>query len=378
MNRLTKLTRTFFAGATAVVLALGIAWAQTTLQRPLNPQTGFSAGVTYVSGADPTAGVGGEVIVCRDCGDDGGPEIFVWDAVNSEADKFLNVSDAQTVSGAFTFSAAAIFNGDLTVGSDGAVAAISADTFTVNSRFNKDIVYEDFDIPCRTSEPDLTVVDQADTKLVLFECPDSGLKMIQRLEIAAALDLWDTGQGYWDLDGDLTENDGQHTQIGVPASGVELVKVATTPAYFVEASITIDDVTQFDADWAFGWNLTAALPDTPQHDGFNTYGVFTLQDGAGDLDVECDVDAGGELAYDAVVWADGETKILRVVMNAAGGYTFYLDGVAVTAASCDDAGANEATDADYMTPFIYHTVGGTSVAASGFRVNYIAHGKVSP
>lgn len=91
MNRLTKLTRTFFAGAAAVILALGVVWAQTTLQQPRNPQTGFSSGVTYVSGGDPTAAAqsptNGEVIVCRDCGSDGGPSLFIWDAENATADR---------------------------------------------------------------------------------------------------------------------------------------------------------------------------------------------------------------------------------------------------------------------------------------------------
>jgi len=135
---------------------------------------------------------------------------------------------------------------------------------------------------------------------------------------------------------------------------------------------SVGDISAFDGDWATGVRLPEAQQDPPQHDGLNTYALFTLSDNAGDLDVECDVDGGGAVNDDTgVTWADGETKVLRVEVDGDG-YAFYVDSTTVTLTNCN-AGANDFTDGDMLVPFYYHTQGAEG-AATGVVINYVEWG----
>jgi hypothetical protein len=89
--------RKFWAGFSVFLATVGVLFAQTIMQRPLNPQTGLSAGVSYYSGStDPTSGVNGEVIVVRGAGTDSGPVLGVWDGVNGEFDQ-ISTGEASVV-----------------------------------------------------------------------------------------------------------------------------------------------------------------------------------------------------------------------------------------------------------------------------------------
>lgn len=81
---MTKFTRTFFVGMSVALLSVVLLWAQTRIQRPTNPQTGYSAGVSYSSGGNPTTQLfNGEVNIVTDQGADAGPIVRVYDGVNA-------------------------------------------------------------------------------------------------------------------------------------------------------------------------------------------------------------------------------------------------------------------------------------------------------
>jgi hypothetical protein len=334
---------------------------------------GFGTAVPTAAndGAPP---MDGEVFVVN--ADSTAPDIQVYDANGSAWDTIARLDvNAQTWTPAQTFTAAATFNGDVTFGTATSAAAASSDAVNINGRVSQPLIYEDFEQTCYAYQNDGTTASGTDTEINTIHCPGSGFYATQRIEIAATLPLWDTSQdGYWDLSGDITADDG-HMIAFAPNAATEMVRVATSPTTFVEASFTITDISAFDGDWFFGWNLVAALPDTPQHDGFNTYAGFTIQDNAGDTDIECDVDGGGEAAVTAgITWADGATHVLRVTLEAAGGYLFYVAGTLVAAATCVSGAANEATDGDLMVPVYYHTQGAEG-AATGVQLNYYMLGR---
>jgi hypothetical protein len=81
---MTKFTKTFFVGISVAMLSVVLLWAQQRIQRPVNPQTGYSAGISYSSGGNPTAELfNGEANIVTDAGADAGPILRVYDAINA-------------------------------------------------------------------------------------------------------------------------------------------------------------------------------------------------------------------------------------------------------------------------------------------------------
>jgi hypothetical protein len=80
---MTKFTKTFFVGVSVAMLSVVLLWAQTRIQRPVNPQTGYSAGVSYSSGGNvATQLFNGEVMILTDQGTDAGPLFRMYDGIN--------------------------------------------------------------------------------------------------------------------------------------------------------------------------------------------------------------------------------------------------------------------------------------------------------
>jgi len=278
---------------------------------------------------------------------------------------FLDV--AETITSAWTFSATATFNGNTVVGSD------EEDLLTVNAPTTNVIFRDDFNV-FTVYQSDLTAESGVDTELNWIATPWApGGHYIQRVEQTATLTLanYVTGGPGLDVSGDITNNDGHEIVFGETLGGYGVI--GTTPYYF-EISVTIGDISAFDGDWALGLRQPEALQDPPQHDGLNTYSIFTLSDNAGDLDVECDLDAGGEVNDDTgTTWADGQTKVLRIEIITTD-IEFFVDGVEVTATNCNATGANDWSAGDKILPFYYHTQGAEG-AATGVVINYIEWGE---
>ena len=184
------------------------------------------------------------------------------------------------------------------------------------------------------------------------------------LEIAAGCGL--------DVSGDVTANDGHEIKfVRTPLLGRGRTLTGMTSWYF-EISITIGNISAFDGDWATGVMMPEAQQDPPQHDGLDTYAIFTLSDNAGDLDMECDNAGSGAVNDDTgITWADGETHVLRVAV-ADDSTEAWVDGTAITLTNCNLA-ASWFDTGDPILPFYYHTQGAEG-AASAVVINYVEWG----
>ena len=227
-------------------------------------------------------------------------------------------------------------------------------------------------------QSDLTPESGVDGEVNLIFTDANSYIYWQRIEQTATLSLARTpntaGAGCGlDVSGDVTNNDGHEIiLVSSPLAGVHIVDSAIDEWYF-EISITIGNISGFDGDIAWGLRLPENQQDPPQHDGLNTYFIATLSDNAGDLDFEADVDGGGQVNDDSgITWADGETKVIRFVIDGDG-YAASVDGVEITLTNLNAGGSNDFTDGDKVQPFYYHTQGAEG-AATGVVINYIEWG----
>ena len=393
MNRLTKLTRTIFAGATAVVLALGIVWAQTTLQRPLNPQTGFSAGVTYVSGANPTSGVNGEVIICRDCAGDAGPELFLWDGINSTADSVGTnaIGASLTFEGATEDAFEVIFavvdpTADTTFRLNSKVTAATIDVLdaglpplagaTVSLPDRESVgsvnVAPRFKTWFRTG-PSFTSATPANTAGLPVTCATTGTQFVYGPAILGhsfELDLkgtqtlcalsWAAATGSR-FTTDATTNEGFELTQGITDGAPGAFTVGVSPAFYLSVRFTVADIAETDMTY-IGFRGVEAYDATT----FATYadyyviGIGDLADGgAGDFFTQSEIGGAGIAAVDLAEtdWANTESHTLTVLISSGGVATAQIEGSAVS-----DAGAYTFTDTTIVVPFMYSINDVTGVA----------------
>lgn len=85
------MARKWFWAVAFLVCSVSVLWAQMA-QRPLNPRTGFSAGVGYGT-ANPGTPHAGEIFVVTAGASDGGPLINIRDGVNAEWDELESMED---------------------------------------------------------------------------------------------------------------------------------------------------------------------------------------------------------------------------------------------------------------------------------------------
>ncbi len=243
---------------------------------------------------------------------------------------------------------------------------------------NSFVIFRDDFCGIGVSQNDGTPELTSDTNLNHIRTSAGGI-YLQRLEIGAAVSLalpLTTGACGLDVSGDVTADDGHAIRFGefIDGSSVHIIQASDTSAtFYFEISITIGNISGFDGDWAVGLLAPEAFQNPPQHDGLNTYVLWTLSDNAGDLDLEADVDGGGQVNDDTgITWADGETRVLRIEIDTDG-YAAYVDGAAVTTTNVNSGGSNDFTDLDKVLPFYYHTQGSEG-AATGVVLNYIEWG----
>jgi hypothetical protein len=353
-------------------------WIGNMVQDPDGTAVRFRAHDTYgfpgfigVGPAVPTAAnsgfppTDGEIYVVRAAATE--PDVQFWSANSSAWHSVAQVDLAETFNAAVAFTGATTHNGDVTLGSD------EIDTVTVNAPMTRPIHRDDF---CNVGvvQNDDTAESGTDTEINLIHTSQTRDGYYQFIEQTATLGLAlevAAGCGL-DVSGDVTANDGHEIKfVRTPLLGVGRTLTGMAAFYF-EISITITDISTFDGDWATGVMLPEAQQDPPQHDGLDTYVLFTLSDNAGDLDVEGDNGGGGETNDDTgVTWADGETHVLRIEISDDG-TAAYVDGTAITLTNVN--AASEWFDTgDPILPFYYHTQGAEG-AASGVVINYVEWG----
>ena len=245
-----------------------------------------------------------------------------------------------------------------------------------NGPINGAGVYDDF-TDFEVLQTDLTaesVTDDEDNYIYTGAPGVPGAAYVMRVEQSAGQALTKhVANGGLLFSPDATENDG----LDIAFSRSPLTGPFTFGQHgtiYVEFSITISDISTLDGDIAFGMRNNTDFADPPTIG--DTYGAFTISDNAGDLDIECDVNAGGVANDDTgVTWGDGETHIVRLefgsdsIMSAA-----YVDGAAITITNCGAAG-NTFEAGDKYFPYLYFTVGAEG-ADPGIKINYISYGEV--
>jgi len=270
---------------------------------------------------------------------------------------------AETVSGVWTFNS-------ISLGTD------EEDTITLNAPLvNAAGIHRDNFCNFDVIQNDDTAESGTDTEINLIitdQAPDGYYQWIEQTATLSLAQPIATGCGL-DVSGDITANDGHEIKFTrTPLLGVGQVLTSMAVPFYFEISITITDISTVDGDWATGLMMPEAQQDAPQHDGLDTYLIFTLSDNAGDLDVEADNGGSGAVNDDTgVTWADGETKVLRLEvaddLSAA-----FVDGTEITLTNCNLA-ASWFDTGDSILPFYYHTQGAEG-AASGIIINYVEWG----
>lgn len=357
-------------GLLVLAVAVGAVTQEDPWWRPMNPY-GQSAGVGYgmtmpsvaAGGSDPA---NGELFIDMDGAADGGPMLRIYKSVDTSWFDIPSI-DTQTVSGIWTFTNGFTSNGSVTLGDD------EIDSVVINGAVSQPIHHDDF-CSIGVIQNDDTAESGADTEINLIHTSETDDGYYQFIEQTATLPLAlevAAGCGL-DVSGDITANDGHEIKFTrTPLLGVARTLTGMTAFYF-EISITIADISTFDGDWATGVMLPETQQNPPQHDGLDTYVLFTLSDDAGDLDVEGDNGGGGETNDDTgVTWADGATHVLRIEITDAS-TAAYVDGTAITLTNVN--AASEWFDTgDPILPFYYHTQGAEG-AASGVVINYVEWG----
>lgn len=169
--------------------------------------------------------------------------------------------------------------------------------------------------------------------------------------------------------------DNEGVEVVVDADEVVLqgswMNVGAVPARFFRASVEIVSVSGTD-NFYMGWRKKEAYVDDLVLETYDTYGVYHINDTAGNLEIQTGadgVDADDE--EDQVGnWGDGETHILEVQLATDGVFTFLIDGLVSTVTAA--TGAADAGDS--MVPFI----GMLSApdADTSLRVHYVIIGDV--
>lgn len=178
------------------------------------------------------------------------------------------------------------------------------------------------------------VTDASENMIILANSPIGPIHY--RLEapggpgLAATVDPFHAGEFQLDTLVDDADNEGVNLTFGGDPNGLGFsFDESQGNIVYCEAKFSIADISDTDSVY-FGWTITGAYVDAGAHDGFDTSAIFVVNDNAGDLDIETELNGGGTLNDDTgVTWADAASHVLRVTM-AADTVTFTLDGTDVT------------------------------------------------
>ena len=305
-------------------------------------------------------------------------ELFIVTAASTDPDlQYYNANGAAwesvpTIDAAQSWAGTQTFNGSAVLGDN------EDDTVTVNSPVTWEVIREDFDFP-PSGTLDITNGDfaasVADTEAnqIQFQF----IPMYYRIEIAFGGTYTPAtflDGGVFNLDDttilDLTDADAnEFVFFGAPTEAVIFDEDSTETAY-CEVSLTITDISDMSTDdLYFGLFLNSAITDAFAIASDNTVAYFIVQDNAGDLDIETELNGGGTLNDDTgVTWADTEAHVLRVEISADD-VDFYVDGTQVTQ-------TNAVMNADANDKFVCRLgVRSPGTAAAGIALNYVEIGR---
>lgn len=162
---------------------------------------------------------------------------------------------------------------------------------------------------------------------------------------------------------DNTDDDALEITFGKSANGPCAFTVGTSPAFYVKATFTIPDVSDYDVA-AVGFRNDGAYADVDDPADINTtspaYTDFAMINvTAGDFHIYTQDDDATAVDTDitTTAWADGEAHTLMVKVSATGAVTYFVDGVAAAGAV---AFTLDSSASDIMVPFIIFAKGGVA------------------
>ena len=209
---------------------------------------------------------------------------------------------------------------------------------------------QDFDGPClKVEAADFTVELVTDGAVNRAIC-DGGIQLFTfRVDGAQASPFISLG-GTLDIDNDGIADEGvEIVAADLAASTQGWVEVGTSVAKYVRMSVTITSVSGTDNAY-FGWRLQGAFVDNLVLATVDTYGVYFINNNAGNIVIQTGADGTDATDEEDQVadWVDAATHTLEVRVSTAGVFTFYIDGAASTITN-----ATGAADAgDILVPVI--------------------------
>lgn len=164
---------------------------------------------------------------------------------------------------------------------------------------------------------------------------------------------------------DLTNTEGAEYNFGAGrANSPHTFVVGTSPAFFFEVEVNAADIGGLNP-WQCGFRKVQANDATlTNYTDFASIGAYVT--GAADtIYLLTQLASGGLVATTTTdAWTDGQTKIFRVEVDAAGAVTYTIDGVAPSATA-----AFSFSGATVVAPFIRHIFG----AATPGAINWIRY-----
>ena len=201
---------------------------------------------------------------------------------------------------------------------------------------------QNFDGPClKVQAADFTVENVTDTSVNRAVCEGAISFFTYRLDGDQASPFIVRG-GTLDIDNDGADNEGVEILFGDLTSSTQgWVEVGTSAATFLRVNLTITSVSGTD-NLYIGWRLAEDFIDDLVLETYDTYGVYHINDNAGNVEIQTGddtVDADDEDDQIAT-WADGATHTLEIQVSTAGVFTFLANGTASTITQATGAAAS--------------------------------------
>ena len=162
---------------------------------------------------------------------------------------------------------------------------------------------------------------------------------------------------------DNADDDGIELSFGKSANGPCAFVVGTSPAFYVKATFTIPDVSDYDVA-AVGFRNDGSYLDVDDPADINTttplYTDFALINvNAGDFRTYTQDDDATATDTDVTTtaWLDTEAHTLMVKVSAAGAVTYFVDGTAMAGAV---AFTLDSSASDIMVPILIFAKGATA------------------
>lgn len=353
---------------------LGTVAAQ-IVQRPTNPATGKSAGISYFSsGSAPTVAADGELAVVSQ-GVGNASQLQIWNSTGPNADTWVEIPANNALT--------ATFDGAVTLGNN------EDDDIVINGPQTWRVQRVDFEQTYFvTNFTDGTFVgDVDDDGGSMLHFPQMAIYFEHEVAFAGTFtagtfinngnDAADAQGRVWLIDDttmvDATGDDAVEFVFGgTELAAVIFIEEATDSLdAYCEAQFRIDDVSNLsDADFYFGLFLDSAIDDTFAWETSNTYAAYHIDDNAGNLVISTSINGGTDLEEDSTVqaaWADNETVTLRVEISPDA-VVFITDGTA-------EAQATAILDLDVTDSMVCRMGFQFNVTAPGLELNYVEIGK---